>query len=86
MLVTLNKQPLHRHGAEAARRAHNPEVTRSKRVAGILHFGSFTEAVTLSPVWRRGQRAGLITLRSGVQITSPVLLQFTSFAEAGRQC
>ena len=30
---------LNRHGAEAARRAHNPEVTRSKRVAGIyLHI------------------------------------------------
>ena len=27
----------HRHGAEAARGAHNSEVTRSKRVAGILH-------------------------------------------------
>jgi len=26
----------YRHGAGAARRAHNPEVTRSKRVAGIL--------------------------------------------------
>jgi hypothetical protein len=25
-----------RHGAEAARRAHNPEVTGSKPVAGIL--------------------------------------------------
>jgi hypothetical protein len=27
----------HRHGAEAARGAHNSEVTRSKRVAGIYH-------------------------------------------------
>ena len=26
----------YRHGAGAARRAHNPEVTRSKRVAGII--------------------------------------------------
>ena len=33
----------HRRGAEAARRAHNPEVTRSRRVAGILHFGRFAE-------------------------------------------
>jgi hypothetical protein len=30
-----------RHGAEAARRAHNPEVTRSKRVAGIISLRSF---------------------------------------------
>ena len=44
MLVTQNKQPCHRHGAEAARRAHNPEVTRSRRVAGIFHFGCFAEA------------------------------------------
>ena len=29
-------EQLNRHGAEAARRAHNPEVTRSKRVAGII--------------------------------------------------
>ena len=28
---------LYRHGAEAARRAQNPEDTRSKRVAGIIH-------------------------------------------------
>jgi hypothetical protein len=27
---------IHRHGAEAARGAHNPEVTGSKPVAGIL--------------------------------------------------
>ena len=33
----------HRHGAEAARAAHNREVTRSKRVAGIYHLPSFTE-------------------------------------------
>ena len=26
-----------RHGAGAARRAHNPEVTGSKPVAGIIH-------------------------------------------------
>ena len=28
-----------------ARGAHNSEVTRSKRVAGILQFDSFTETV-----------------------------------------
>ena len=38
---------LYRHGAEAARRAHNPEVTGSKPVAGILHFGGFAEATSL---------------------------------------
>jgi hypothetical protein len=32
------------------------------------------------------KRAGLITLRSYVRIIPPVLLQFTSFTEAGRQC
>jgi hypothetical protein len=34
---------IHRHGAEAARGAHNSEVTGSKRVAGILFsFGNPT--------------------------------------------
>ena len=33
--MTQNKHPLHRGGAEAARRTHNPEVTRSRRVPGI---------------------------------------------------
>ena len=42
--IDVDWSQLHRHGAEVARRAHNPEVTRSKRVAGILHFTSFTEA------------------------------------------
>jgi hypothetical protein len=39
-----SKHTIHRHGAEAARGAHNSEVTRSKRVAGILLFVCFTEA------------------------------------------
>jgi hypothetical protein len=30
-----------------ARVAHNHEVTRSKRVAGIYHFGIFKEIATL---------------------------------------
>ena len=33
----------------------------------LLYF-----VLTTTPVWRSGQRAGLITLRSGVRITSPV--------------
>ena len=32
------------------------------------------------------KRAGLITLRTPDRNGSPVLLQFTSFTEAGRQC
>ena len=32
-----------RHGAAEARRAHNPEDIRSKRIAGIFQFGSFKE-------------------------------------------
>ena len=31
----------HRRGAEVARRAHNPEVIRSKRIAGIIQFVCF---------------------------------------------
>ena len=34
---------LNRCGAEAARRTHNPEVTRSRRVAGIIQFAWFAE-------------------------------------------
>ena len=41
-------QTLHRHGAEAARGAHNSEVTGSKPVAGIIQFVSFREVDTLS--------------------------------------
>jgi hypothetical protein len=45
-----------------ARGAHNSEVTRSKRVAGILQFSSFTEAIhrtiaTFKPLsWRAAYR------------------------------
>ena len=35
---SLFHQQVNRHGAEAARRAHNPEVTGSKPVAGIRIF------------------------------------------------
>jgi hypothetical protein len=48
--------------------AHNSEVTRTKRVAGISSFSSFTEAARhsssdvkhehLSPGWRRGSARG----------------------------
>jgi hypothetical protein len=34
-------KPIHRCGAEVARGAHNSEVTRSKRVSGILPFARF---------------------------------------------
>ena len=34
---------LNRHGAEAARWAHNPEDTGSKPVAGIFQFACFKE-------------------------------------------
>ena len=34
--VKQEQHNFNRHGAGAARRAHNPEVTRSKRVAGIF--------------------------------------------------
>ena len=39
----LTGHTLHRHGAEAARGAHNSEVTGSKPVAGILQFVGFKE-------------------------------------------
>ena len=42
---TLNTVTVYRGGAEAARRAHNPEVTRSRRVSGILHFAPLQKRV-----------------------------------------
>ena len=35
---------IHRHGAAAARGAHNSEVTRSKRVAGIVKLDAINAA------------------------------------------
>ena len=71
-----------------ARGAHNSEVTRSKRVSGIILFACFIEARrhllcdvkhcmhtyihTLTGVAQR-QRAGLITPRTQDQSLSPVL-------------
>ena len=42
--IDVDWSQLHRHGAGAARAAHNREVTGSKPVAGIFQFASFTEA------------------------------------------
>jgi len=44
MLVTLTKHLVTGVAQRERAVAHNPEVTRSKRVAGILQFGCFTEA------------------------------------------
>ena len=72
-------QQLHRYGAEAARRAHNPEVTGSKPVAGIFQFAALSEAAhavttaTLTGMAQR-ERAGLITPRSLVRIQLPVFI------------
>ena len=42
--IDVDWSQFHRHGAGAARGAHNSEVTGSKPVAGIFQFTSFTEA------------------------------------------
>ena len=75
-----------------ARGAHNSEVTRSKRVAGIYHFASFAEAGRQAGRKReqpltgmaQGQRAGLITPRSLDRNGLPVSNSFSSFTEATR--
>ena len=41
--IDVDWSQIHRHGAEAARGAHNSEVTGSKPVAGILQFVGFKE-------------------------------------------
>jgi hypothetical protein len=46
--IDVDWSQLHRHGAEAARGAHNSEVTGSKPVAGIFQFAVFRTA-KLSP-------------------------------------
>ena len=48
----------HRCGAEEARGAHNPEVTRSKRVAGIFHFSCFIEMRTYRQIYKLFYRGG----------------------------
>ena len=60
------KRSFHRHGAEEARGAHNSEVTRSKRVAGIYHTSHWCIKALehLITDMAQRQRAGLITLRS----------------------
>ena len=79
------KLACNRHGAEVARGAHNSEVTRSKRVAGIFQFAGLQNlprclhSTPLTGVAQR-ERAGLITPRSGVRITSPVF-SIRSFTE-----
>ena len=61
---SLFHQQVNRHGAEAARRAHNPEVTGSKPVAGIQNFQLLYrsdlayEFRHLKPAWRRGSARG----------------------------
>ena len=45
---------LNRHGAEAARGAHNSEVTRSKRVVGIYHHIAMVHKGTGATLNRRG--------------------------------
>ena len=62
---SLFHQQVNRHGAEAARRAHNPEVTGSKPVAGIQNFQLLYRSDTLpttfrhlKPAWRRGSAQG----------------------------
>ena len=47
---TLNTVTVYRGGAEAARRAHNPEVTRSRRVSGIIHFAPLQKRVGTTSV------------------------------------
>jgi len=56
----------HRHGAEAARGAHNPEVTGSKPVAGIHHTSHWCIKALehLITDMAQRQRARLITART----------------------
>ena len=61
-----------------ARGAHNSEVTRSKRVAGIFQF-AVSRTATLSTQQQitgvaQRERAGLITPRSLVQTQPPVFI------------
>ena len=60
------RHTVRRHGAAVARGIHNPEGTRSKRVAGIYHHIAMVHqgtGATLTGMAQR-QRAGLITPRT----------------------
>ena len=87
---------IHRRGAEAARGAHNSEVTRSKRVAGIFQFVSFKEAGRHSSrdvkhehtqtIHRCGAEAARGAHNSEVTGSKPVagIFQFACFKEVRR--
>ena len=74
---------INRHGAAAARGAHNSEVIRSKRIAGILVLAKLIAwCRQLTGVAQR-TRAGLITPRSLVQTQSPVSVHIEFIALYG---
>ena len=56
--MSSHTQKLHRGGAEAARGAHNPEVTGSKPVPGIYHLSDLSESATLYPHTAKLHRTG----------------------------
>ncbi len=96
MQTTITSQPkdvvytqtIHRRGAEAARGAHNSEVTGSKPVAGISNSCALEKYIVNASDYKQahtntftgvaqGERAGLITPRSLVRTQSPVLSSWT---------
>ena len=82
---------LHRHGAEAAREAHNLEDTGSKPVAGISHSRVYQNPPRCIHTQQhftgmaQRERAGLITPRSLVRIQFPVYYIIVRFTEPDRQ-
>ena len=46
--IDVDWSQLHRHGAEAARGAHNSEVTGSKPVAGIYYLSALKKPMVIA--------------------------------------
>ena len=66
------KATSNRRGAEAARGAHNPEVTRSKRVVGnpLLYHHTYNNASLFYPPRRRLHRLLFDILRIRMRLPS----------------
>ena len=82
---TLNTVTVYRCGAEAARRADNPEVTGSKPVVGISTLRPFTEA---GNIFHRYSITDITQFTLGSEMQDqyllPVSVHFARFTEAGR--
>ena len=84
--IDVDWSQIHRHGAEAARGAHNSEVTGSKPVAGIYHHIAMVHRGTGATLHRHGAEAARGAHNSEVTGSKPVagIYHLPTFTETGR--